>query len=194
MKDFYILSKVNLQNCDCLCRRERVNFLPQINLISHFCLIIKTFFFNNIFHEDLQDKKSKLLSKDSGCLLTKSAQEVWTAYEDLLSGQITVENFRLVQKNKDNFFKIIKIIIERDKKDVVFRETRTTQLINIRDKEISHFERILCDVRIFTDMCHHFEGIIINYRTIHRFQIEKHYHITGTRKPLHLWSQWTYLY
>lgn len=58
-------------------------------------------------------------------------------------------------------------MIERDKKDVVFSETCTTQLVNIRDKEISHFERILCDVRIFTDMCHHFEGIIIiNYRTI----------------------------
>lgn len=138
------------------------------------------FFFLNIFYIDLQDKKSKLLSKDSGCLLTKAAQEVWTAYEDLLSGQITVENFRLVQKNKDNFFKIIKIMIERDKKNVVFSETFTTQLINIRDKEISHFERILCDVRIFTDMCHHFEGIIINFRTIHRFQIKKRYHITGT--------------
>lgn len=103
-------------------------------------------------------------------MLTKAAQEVWTAYEDLLSGQITVGDFRLVQENKDNFFKIIKIMIERDKKDVAFSETCTTQLINIRDKEISHFERILCDVRIFTDMCHHFEGTVINYRTMNNTQ------------------------
>lgn len=67
-------------------------------------------------------------------------------------------------------------MIERDKKNVVFREACTTQLINIRDKEINHFERILCDVRIFTDMCHHFEGTIINYRTIQsRLQTEKHH-------------------
>lgn len=49
-------------------------------------------------------------------------------------------------------------MIERDKKDVVFSETCTTKLMNIRDKEVSHFEGILCDVRVFTDMCHHFEG------------------------------------
>lgn len=91
-------------------------------------------------------------------MLTKAAQEVWTAYEDLLNGQITVENFKLIQENKDNFFKIIKVMIERDKKDVVFSETCTTKLMNIRDKEVSHFEGILCDVRVFTDMCHHFEG------------------------------------
>lgn len=92
-------------------------------------------------------------------MLTKAAQEVWTAYEDLLSGQITVGNLSLLQENLENFLKIIKIMIERNQqKDTRFSDTLTTTLIEVRNKEIKHFQRLLRDVGIFAEMCQHFSG------------------------------------
>lgn len=97
-------------------------------------------------------------------MLTKAAQEVWTAYEDLLSGQITVENVSLLQENIENFLKIIKIMIERNQqKDIRFSDTLTTTLMEVRDKEIKHFQRILRGVGIFAEMCQHFSGKQIFY-------------------------------
>lgn len=100
-------------------------------------------------------------------MLTKAAQEVWTAYEDLLSGQITVGNLSLLQENLENFLKIIKIMIERNQqKDTRFSDTLTTTLVEVRDKEIKNFQRILRDVGIFAEMCQHFSGKQIFFSNI----------------------------
>nr|XP_022293483.1 E3 ubiquitin-protein ligase rnf213-alpha-like isoform X1 [Crassostrea virginica] len=113
------------------------------------------FHFLNMFYR--QEKRSKVLSKDTDCLLKSAAQQVWTAYQDLETGEITVKNINLIQENKENFCKIMKVMAERDKKEFDFQERIVTDLINIRNKEISHFEKILSNVRIFTDMCLHIE-------------------------------------
>lgn len=100
-------------------------------------------------------------------MLTKAAQEVWTAYEDLLSGQITVGNLSLLQENLENFLKIIKIMIERNQqKDTRFSDALTTTLIEVRNKEIKHFQRLLRDVGIFAEMCQHFSGKQIFFSNI----------------------------
>lgn len=91
-------------------------------------------------------------------MLGSAAQQVWTAYQDLETGEITVENLYLIQENKENFCKIMKVMIERDLKDFDFSERNVTLLLNIRDKEISYFERILHHIRNFTEMCGHFNG------------------------------------
>lgn len=112
----------------------------------------------HVLHADRQEKRSKVLSKDIDCLLKNAAQQVWTAYKDLETGEITVENINFIQENKENFCKIMKVMAERDKTEFDFQERIVTDLINIRNKEISHFEKILSDVRTFTDMCLHIEG------------------------------------
>jgi hypothetical protein len=107
---------------------------------------------------DQQEKKSKLLSKDSGGLLLRAASQVWAAYEDLQTGQVTVQDFHLIQENQENFLKIVKIMIERDHRDCVFSESCIVALINVREKEITHFQAILQDVGIFTEKCQYFDG------------------------------------
>lgn len=116
------------------------------------------FFMAYIFPVDQQEKRSKLLNKDSGGLLTNAANHIWRAFENLQSGEITVRQFHLLQKHQENFFKIINIMTERDKKETSFNECNVLLLMKIREKEIQCFERTLHDVGIFVESCQHFSG------------------------------------
>lgn len=50
-------------------------------------------------------------------------------------------------------------MIERNQqKDTRLSDTLTTTLIEVRNKEIKQFQRLLRDVGIFAEMCQHFSG------------------------------------
>lgn len=107
---------------------------------------------------DQQEKRSKLLNKESGGLLTNAANQLWSSFEDIQCGKITVANFNLLRKHQENLFKIIKIMSERDNRKITFNEQSALQLMNLREKEILHFQRTLCSLGDFVDACQHFPG------------------------------------
>lgn len=90
--------------------------------------------------------------------MTSAANQIWSTYEDLQCGSITVATLSLLREKNEMFFKIIKKISERDKKKNGFDEQTARQLMNMREKEIQHFERTLCDIQYFVDICNHFPG------------------------------------
>lgn len=108
--------------------------------------------------KDQHDKKSHHLKPESRSVLTSAANQIWSTYEDLQSGSITVATLSLLREKNEMFFKIIKKISERDKKKNGFDEQTARQLMNMREKEIQHFERTLCDIQYFVDICNHFPG------------------------------------
>lgn len=90
--------------------------------------------------------------------MTNAANQIWTTLEELQSGTIKVQKFRLLKKHQENFIKIIKIMAKRDEKEATFNEHSILQLMNIRDKEIHHFEKTVSDIRCFVEACQDFPG------------------------------------
>lgn len=83
---------------------------------------------------------------------------MWSTYEDLQSGSITVGDLFLLLEKNEMFLKIIEKISERDKKKNDFDEQTAWQLMKMREKEIQHFKKTLCDIQYFVDICNHFPG------------------------------------